>query len=330
MSSRHPQPALRSSPAARPGRAGRWRRRRRWAAARPAASAICSPALPAGGDGQARGRRRRAGSAGARSAQRRGEPRRAGRRPAGSMIGPPTKAIRRWPCSTQVRRRRAGRRARRRPRPSSGCAGRSRGRPAPPGCRARSAGPAAASRPSSTGVMSTPGTRCSSSRSRWRRSRAGVLAAVADDDHQPPCSSAAASAPRTTSVKNGLATSSTTMRDRAAAPGAQLAGRVVADVAELGDRVEDPLAGGRGHHVGPVEHVAHRAEETPARAGDLLDARSCHGSSTLVARPTSGVATRPAETCQPSTGPALQRAQDTVTARNVDRHTLTEPSTVDL
>jgi hypothetical protein len=67
-------------------------------------------------------------------------------------------------------------------------------------------------------------------------------------------------------------------RDLAAAPGPQLAGRVVADVTERGDRVVDPLPGLLGHGVRAVEHVAHGADGDAGLARDLLDARRRHAS----------------------------------------------------
>jgi hypothetical protein len=60
--------------------------------------------------------------------------------------------------------------------------------------------------------------------------------------------------------------------DGAAAPGAELAGGVVAYVAEFGDRVEYPAAGRLGHRFGSVEHVAHRAQRHSRAPGNLLDA----------------------------------------------------------
>jgi hypothetical protein len=67
--------------------------------------------------------------------------------------------------------------------------------------------------------------------------------------------------------------------DHAAAAGPQLPGGVVADVPERLDGVEHALAGGGGNDVGPVQHVAHRADRNAGLARDLLDARRRHGSS---------------------------------------------------
>src|SRR3712207_1164843 len=68
--------------------------------------------------------------------------------------------------------------------------------------------------------------------------------------------------------------------DGAAGPRPQLAGRLVAHEAELGDRVEDLRPRGLADRVGPVEHVAHGAHRLPGPAGHVADARG-QGSSSV-------------------------------------------------
>jgi hypothetical protein len=69
--------------------------------------------------------------------------------------------------------------------------------------------------------------------------------------------------------------------DRAAAPGAQVAGGLVAHEAEDGDRGQHPLAGRRADRIGPVEDVADRPDRDPGVLGDVADARG-HGVSSRV------------------------------------------------
>ena len=65
--------------------------------------------------------------------------------------------------------------------------------------------------------------------------------------------------------------------DRSAAAGAQLAGRLVADPAELVDRLPHPLLGGRGHQVRGVEHVRDRAHGYAGQRRDVLHAHRAAG-----------------------------------------------------
>jgi hypothetical protein len=60
--------------------------------------------------------------------------------------------------------------------------------------------------------------------------------------------------------------------DRPAAPGAQLAGGLVAHEAEFRDRGVHPVAGRPGHDVGPVEHVGDRGDGDAGVGGDIPDA----------------------------------------------------------
>jgi hypothetical protein len=93
---------------------------------------------------------------------------------------------------------------------------------------------------SSIGVMSTPRTRCSSSSSRWRRSRpesspllqTTTITPVVGHRRLGPADDVGEE--RVGHVEHDD-------RDLAAASGPQLAGRVVADIAERGDRVVHPL-----------------------------------------------------------------------------------------
>jgi hypothetical protein len=83
--------------------------------------------------------------------------------------------------------------------------------------------------------------------------------------------------------------------DRAAVAGAQLPGRLVADEAEIADRVEDPSASRFGDDVGSVEDVGDRADRDAGHARDVTDAHwvSAHGSlvssSPVVTGLTSGI-----------------------------------------
>ena len=158
----------------------------------------------------------------------------------GSPDEPPTNAMRRWPCSSRCSA------ASRPPRTSSTATEhwsgpRRGGRAGPPGRRACAARPGAG-RSSAVGVMSTPCTRCSASRSRCAASLSGRSSELQRITARP-AALATSSTPRATSVKNGFAMSRTTSPMRAAAPGPQLAGRLVAHEAE---RRRSRRAPGRG------------------------------------------------------------------------------------
>ena len=114
-----------------------------------------------------------------------------------------------------------------------------------------------------------------------------ALPAVADDDHGPGGLDGLLGAAHHIG-EEGVGHVEDDDGDGAAVSGAQLAGGVVADVAELLDRVEDAPTGRFGDHLGPVEHVAHRAERDARLASDLLDARRVHHSSSVTRRPRMG------------------------------------------
>ena len=167
--------------------AGRWRRRRPSGGAPPASRPAVARRRPAG-DRQVR----RVDTTTVSADRRRSAPRvHPARRSATCSIasGPPTKATRRWPCSTRWRPASSppldvvdGHASTRRP--AGAPVENTTGTPRAVSCDSREP------RQSSTGVISTPRTRCSSQQFEVVAFAPGVLAAVAHDQREPRSSAA--------------------------------------------------------------------------------------------------------------------------------------------
>ena len=183
-------------------------------------------------------------------------------------------------------RRRAGRRARRRPRPSSACSpSRVRSTMTTGVPRADDRRPGSRSS-GSTGVIRMPCTRCCWSRARGRpRSRSALVVAVADEQRQVGSLGGVLDALRDVGEERVARRRASRRPACWLLPGPQLAGGLVAHEAELGHRLLDPLPGRGADPVGPVQDVGDGAERDAGGGRDVLD-RGADGARSAAVRVT--------------------------------------------